>query len=558
MPYTNENYNNIRNFVLQQSMINSDYTQTFIEDVYSLLVDSKVIQNSKIDLKSRDLKSVPETLHNALVNLSADELKQIVREVVYQSSFRKYEACEQTTPQLNELTYHLLELDKSGNNEVLDLCSANGTFIARVLDSDASGHVQKAIYANEINYKFAYIAKLVSDIFGNGSTKVDISNEDIFKENLDVKFDKARIFTPLGIRVFMDEETSTCMFDDVPFRNIANSEWAFIDKALSYKKDSFRAVAMVLGKNLWENQTSLYRKRIIESGYLEGIIELPTKALPRTGVQLYLLVLSNDNKEVKFLDASSLTIKNKNRFSEREKVVTLDIGSILDAYFDCKNTKTIDETLELKNLTPSLVNVKKREIKNGVSLSELAEVFTGNQYTLKNFEGMISEDETGYSILRSNDIDDYIINLNNLIHINYDDTKFDKYCIKYGDVIITSKSSKVKVGVVDFEPKEKIIVTGGMIIVRPDVTKLNSSYLKVFLDSELGQQSIKAIQKGTVIISLNSRDLSEIKIPFVEMGKQEFIANQYQRKVSSLLALRNEASEIEKQILSLFDEAEGE
>lgn len=558
MPYTNENYNNIRNFVLQQSMMNPDYTQTFIEDVYSLLVDSKVIQNSKIDLKSRDLKSVPETLHDALVNLSADELKQIVREVIYQSSFRKYEGCEQTTPQLNELTYHLLELDKSGNNEVLDLCSANGTFIARVLDSDASDHVQKAIYANEINYKFAYIAKLVSDIFGNGSTKVNISNGDIFKENLDVKFDKARIFTPLGIKVFMDKETSTCMFDDVPFRKIANSGWAFIDKALSNKKDSFRAVAMVLGKNLWENQTSLYRKRIIESGYLEGIIELPTKALPCTGVQLYLLVLSNDNKEVKFLDASSLTIKNKNRFSEREKVVTLDVGSLLDAYFDCKNTKTIDETLELKNLTPSLVNVKKREIKNGVSLSELAEVFTGNQYTLKNFKGMISEDETGYSILRSNDIDDYIINLNNLIHINCEGTKFDKYCIKYGDVIVTSKSSKVKVGVVDFEPKEKIIVTGGMIIVRPDVTKLNSSYLKVFLDSKLGQQSIKAIQKGTVIISLNSKDLSEIKIPFVEMGKQEFIANQYQRKVSSLLALRNEASEIEKQILSLFDEAEGE
>ena len=110
----------------------------------------------------------------------------------------------------------------------------------------------------------------------------------------------------------------------------------------------------------------------------------------------------------------------------------------------------------------------------------------------------------------------------------------------------------------DFEPKEKIIVTGGMIIVRPDVTKLNPTYLKVFLDSKLGQQSIKAIQKGTVIITLNSRDLSEIKIPFVDMEKQEIIANQYQRKVASLLALRNEASEIEKQIFSLFNEAVGE
>lgn len=558
MPYTNENYNNIKNLVLQQSMMNTDYIQTFIEDVYSILVASKTIQNPKIDLESRDLKSVPESLHNALINLSLCELKDIVKEVLYQSAFRRYEACEHTTTQLNELTYHLLELDKSGNNEVLDLCSESGTFIARVLDSDASDHVQKVIYANEINNKLAYIAKLVSDIFGNGSTKVDIAVGDIFKDNLDVKFDKARIFTPLGVRVFMDEETSSSMFEDVPFRTIANSEWAFIDKALSNKKENFRAVAMVLGKNLRENHTSLYRKRIIENGYLEGIIELPTKVSPCTGVQLYLLVFSNDNKEVKFLDASLLTIKNKNRFSEREKVVTLDIGSILDSYFDCKNTKTIDETVELKNLTPSLVNAKKREIKNGVSLSEVAEVFTGNQYTLKNFAGMISEDETGYSILRSNDIDDYIINLNKIIHINYKETKFDKYCIQYGDVIVTSKSSKVKVGVVDFEPKEKIIVTGGMIIARPDVTKLNPTYLKVFLDSKLGQQSIKAIQKGTSIITLNSRDLSEIKIPFVDMEKQEIIANQYQRKVASLLALRNEASEIEKQIFSLLNETVGE
>ncbi len=558
MPYTNENYNNIKNIVLQQSMMNSDYAQTFIENVYSLLVSRNIIKNPKIDLESIELKSVPETLSNSLSDLSVDELKQMVREVLYQNSYRRYGAREHTTPQLNELTYRLLELDKSGDNEVLDLCTESGTFIARVLDSGASDCVQKTIYGREINNKFAYIAKLVSDIFGNDFTKVDISNGDIFKENFAVKFDKARIFIPLITRVFIDEESSSSMFNDVPFRTIANSGWAFIDKALSNKKDNFRAVAMVLGKNLWENQTSLYRKHIIENGYLEGIIELPTKVLPYTGVQLFLLVLSNNNKEVKFLDASSLTIKNKNRFSEREIVVTLDIGSILDAYFDCKNTKTINETLELKNLTPSLVTAKKREIKNGIRLSDLAEVFTGNQYTLKNFEGMISEDETGYSILRSNDIDNYIINSNNLIHINYEDTKFDKYCIKYGDVIVTSKSSKVKVGVVDFEPKEKIIVTGGMIIVRPDITKLNPTYLKVFLDSEFGQQSIKAIQKGTVIITLNAKDLSEIKIPFVEIEKQESISNQYQRKVASLLALRNEASEIEKQILSLFDEVEVE
>ena len=85
MPYTNENYNNIKNLVLQQSMMNTDYIKTFIEDVYSILVASKAIQNPKIDLESRDLKSVPEALHNALINLSLCELKNIVKEVLYQS-----------------------------------------------------------------------------------------------------------------------------------------------------------------------------------------------------------------------------------------------------------------------------------------------------------------------------------------------------------------------------------------------------------------------------------------------------------------------------------------
>ncbi len=49
--------------------------------------------------------------------------------------------------------------------------------------------------------------------------------------------------------------------------------------------------------------------------------------------------------------------------------------------------------------------------------------------------------------------------------------KFDKFAVKFGDVIVTSKSSKIKTVVIDIEPKEKILVTGGMLIVRPQSDK---------------------------------------------------------------------------------------
>lgn len=554
MPNPVNNFENIRSEILYKKISEPNFVKTFIEEVYSYLVDIKEIKNPIATIS----KTLSKTSNFNFSALSKDELKQLIKDVLYFDSFDRHEDFEYTSAQLNELTYLLLELNQSKNNDILDLCSRSGTFITTILDSKSDDNLQNTIYANECFEKYAYISKLISEIFNNGYTKVEVSNKDIFKEPLNIKFDKARIFAPFGIKKYLENKSEilTTIFEDVPFKSIVNSEWAFIDRALSNKKENFRAVAMVPGKNLWDIQSSLYRNHIIKNGYLEGIIELPAKVLPFTNLQLYLLILSNNNKNIKFIDASSLIIKNTSRFSKRERMVTLDIGSILDAYYDCNNIKTIEETLKLKNLAPSLVNIKKKEIKNGVPLCELAEVYAGNCYTLKNFQEMISEYETGYSILQSTDIDNYFINTENLVHIKYKDTKFDKYCIQYGDLVVTSKSSKVKVGVVDFDPKEKIIVTGGMIIVRPNKEKLNPIYLKVFLDSELGKQSLKAIQKGTTIIAINLKDFSEIKTPYIELKKQEIIAKQYQRKVSSLIALRNEANEIEEQLSSFLDEAE--
>ena len=138
------------------------------------------------------------------------------------------------------------------------------------------------------------------------------------------------------------------------------------------------------------------------------------------------------------------------------------------------------------------------------------------------------------------------------------DGKLDKYAIQNGDVIVTSKSSKVKVGVVDFEPKERIIVTGGMIIIRPNKEKLNPIYLKAFLDSELGQQELRMIQKGSIIVSINAKDLSNIDVPYLDIKKQEQIANSYQNNVSSLIALKEEAREIENKLKNILDEREAE
>ena len=561
MPSSIERHDSVKQVILDELKLNPDSLSLFLEASYMNLLDGGVIKKPSFNSEDfdPDYDSKRIEISKLISNLHGDDLKNLIKEIFFDFESRNFDV--HSTKQLNQIVYSLLGLDKTENNKIIDAFSSRGDFLITVLSPDfQDGQLQNCIYACNLNRNNGYISRLIADIFGNGSTVVEvIDDDDCFSNLSNIEFNRARIFGPLGIKSKARTlKSSTRLFDEIPNKTILNSEWEYIDAMFQKDIVDFRAVALVTGKNLWDSQTEAYRKSFIKSGYLEGIIELPQKALPNTGVHLFLLVLSNQNKQVKLLDASDLIIKNKNRFSEYERVANLDIGGILDQYFDDRCVKSIEEVLRFKNLTPSITNVKKKEIQNGVRLSDIADVFTGNQYTIKNFSGMLSDVETGYSILTSNDIADFYINLSSLRHINYSDGKLDKYAIQNGDVIVTSKSSKVKVGVVDFEPKERIIVTGGMIIIRPNKEKLNPIYLKAFLDSELGQQELRMIQKGSIIVSINAKDLSNIDVPYLDIKKQEQIAKSYQNNVSSLIALKEEAREIENKLKNILDERKTE
>ena len=270
-------------------------------------------------------------------------------------------------------------------------------------------------------------------------------------------------------------------------------------------------------------------------------------------IKLGMLIFSHDNREVKILDATEFTIKNKKQFKS-----VIDVERIYDAYIASNCPKhDAKELIDARNLLPSNIGINEVEIKNGVELGEMAEVFTGSQYTSRNFEDMFSKEPTGYRILTSSDIDNGLVNWKKLQSIKYEDTKFDKFAVKKGDVVVTSKSSKVKTVVVDIEHQEKILVTGGMIIVRPDQNKLNSTYLKMFLDSNLGQATLKQIQKGVAIITINSKDLKNILVPMVNIEEQNNKAESFNLKLAKILSYKREIEKLERSLLNAFEMDEG-
>ncbi len=165
--------------------------------------------------------------------------------------------------------------------------------------------------------------------------------------------------------------------------------------------------------------------------------------------------------------------------------------------------------------------------------------------TLSNFKDEIFDGESNYQILTSSDIQENgIINYEKLVHIG-GGKKYDKFVLQKGDVIVTAKSTRVKVAVINVEPTKKIVVTGGMIIIRPNKDKLDGTYLKLYLDSEKGRRALSAIQKGTTIVTISFENLLRLRLDLPPL--------EYQVDVASHYLVMNEQYESAKRKLDLME-----
>lgn len=497
---------------------------------------------------------VIKKLNSLFFELSLDGIRNLVYELLSGKNYSPKSFIENSNNYISELANDLLNIDDSGHI-VMDFGSGTGNFLANVYKyAHDNKFVLKELCGIEINVEQAHISKMALSILSDGSVnpRIIIGNA---LEKVNYRYTKAYVFPPLGMRKLLSVDArKSFLFNDLYLSNRNSGEWLFIDNMLGGLSGD-RAVALVAGRALFSNTDIEYRNRLIDSGWIEGIIELPSGSLSFTGIKVYMIVFSKGNERIKFVDASGvLGVENK-RYVNLE----LPVKKIEEMYYsDTVATKDAKELIDIPNLCPSTILLDVKKLDNGVELKELADIFIGNQYTLGVFEskGLLSDKNTGYRILTSSDIENGMVRWGSLRFINIKDDKFDKFAVHFGDVVVTSKSSKVKTAVVDIEPKEKILVTGGMLIVRPNQKKLNPTYLKMFMDSEMGQSALKSIQKGNVIVTITASGLSTVEIPLISPEKQKEKAERYNTKLSTLAAYKQEIERIENSLKNLFEEEE--
>ncbi len=468
-----------------------------------------------------------------------------MRELVLMAISGKFESPRflplSTNETLCSLVIHLL--DAKNGDTLLDAGSGRGGFLACAYDAlIKKGECLKAAKGIELNRDDVNLCNMAMSLLWVNALHPETEQGNALYDELG-EFDLGYLCPPFGLRLTGMENDLDSKYKGIFFSGRNSAEWAFIDRIL--RANPRRVVALAMTKALYNDADKEYRDHIIEEGLLEGVIELPSGALDGLGVRLCVLVFSKGNSRVKLVDGT--LGKERLRYPSE-----LAVEEIAHAYDEGKNSLTIEEAVACRNLTPSRALAKPVEGKNVIRLGDVASAFPGAQYTARNFEKMFTKKKTGYKILTSGDINDGFVDWASLQNIDYKDTKFDKFAVQKGDVVITSKSSKIKIAVVDIEPEEKILVTGGMIIVRPNAEKLDPTFLKIYLDSPDGQLAMKAIQKGVAIITLNAKDLTEIPIVKLDIDRQHKMAEVYNGKLSTLLALKKEIAKLENSLRNFY------
>lgn len=450
-----------------------------------------------------------------------------------------------SNPHLSELITNLLKIQKS--EIVCDFGSGSGSFLGFVAKNMDDPFFRHDLIGYEINSDSCILSKMVLEMCG---AKYIIQNLDYLTCQKVAPFDKGYVFPPFGIR-YVRNATKLSKESAVLINSRTSIEWLFVLKALENMKQSGKLVALLPEHTLFKASDSEVRHYLLEKGLIEGIISLPSNSFPNNNTKLALVVLSNNNKEFKYIDGEEL-LKDLPIKGLNSKEASRDIQV---AYDSNKVEKYQISNVEIVhfNLAHNAI-IKNIEDNDLPELDKVAEVYRGCAMTLSNFKGDIVESKSSYQILTSSDIDENgSIDFEKLTYIG-GDKKLDKHALEEGDVVLTSKSTKVKVAVIKDKPDRKIIVTGGMIVVRPHKGELNGTYLKLYLDSEKGRQQLSMIQKGTVIVTISFENFQKIKLDLPKIKEQEAFEKEYDYHSKLLKKKKEELKQIEEAFANFINE----
>jgi type I restriction enzyme M protein len=512
-----------------------------------------VNQNEKVILNNLKVLSIrfieEETFQNLISvfnNMSNSELADLL--LISNSKLDN-----NITPlSLSKLALELLELND--NDSVLDLCSGYGLFLTEA----NKYNVTCSLHGREINTVSFIISQIVLYLKGIDS---EIKRKDVLIEKENDSFDKVFSNFPFLMKLdrhkfdLINKTTNQKFKYDYDLR--VSSDWIFVSRIINSMKKDGKGIAIMADGPLYKSQDADFRKELINSGYVEAIIQLPERLLFNTQISITMLVLSRDRNrsQVKVIDASQIYSKGRrmNELTEENIETILNMYRSDEHFINLKEIENNNYLLSPRRYSNQIT------IDNPIKVGDFAlDIFRGVQITAKELDQGVVDDHTyDYQVLNLSDINENKIDYSGLQKVKLDGDKWDKYLLQDKDLVLSAKGSTFKTSIVEINEDEKIIASGNLMVVRINQEKINPYYVKVFLDSPLGRKVINSVQTGSVLISIGKKMLEDMEIPYIALEKQNVIASKYLAYVDELDYYFKKQNKLQNQIDNLFEDEMG-
>lgn len=497
---------------------------------------------------------VESNLYNILKyldNLSEKEIIDIICEDY--GMFSRYNIS--TPKSINELTYQIFEKNNN-NSEILDICSYTGNFLTYY----AKRKNNYNFTGIEINTKSNIIAQEKMNALKVGNKLIE---NNVFGYKFTKKYDKVFCNYPFGLKFnqsdldLINKNHNELKYE---FTGRISSCWAFVNSVINSLSKDGKGIAVMNNAGLYKLPDAEYRKLLVDNGLIEAVISLPEKIFaPYTSIPVTLLVLSRNNKQIKFINAEKMILnKTTSRFMNE-----LDVEEILKEYntnSNTSNTKIVNlEDVKNNNYslyTSNYMEIEKIEIKNPMKLNTICkDIYRGYQVSsneIKQYSENINGREE-YQIVNITNITDGNID-SDLTKIYPETDKMDKYLLQDKDLLVSSKGTLSKFAVVEIKNNEKYIPSGNFTILRLDTNFINPYYLKIFFESNKGTAIINSIKSGGILPAINLSQFKEINVPVPSIEEQNRIVNRYLAKTDEIKMIKNKLNKLEENLIDIANE----
>ena len=453
---------------------------------------------------------------------------EILKNIVLSANEYLNEKVNEPTPE-SVVKLAVRMLDSKSGNEVVDLGCGLGGFLVGAAKAMPDAKFQ----GYEIDPDKRNIAAMKADLIG-GQMDVNIRNVfHLLREDGGRRYDRVFFNYPFGVKLRnlgIEKDLLENLEEEYPgISKTSTAEWFYNVLMLELMKEDGKAVAIMTNGCMWNRTDMHVRKMFVEAGLVEAVISLPEKMFSYMNVSISMVVLSKNNRSVKLIDATNLYKPGRriNEFSED------DLKKICAAFDeDTEYGETISlEELRSNEYALSLSKYRKnqKEFENGVPFGSVIKSITrGATITAKELDEVNAHGVTRMKYLALSNIQDGMIVEDELTCLTKIEPKYEKYCIKNHNLILSKNGNPYKIAVAEIDKNNKVLASSNLYIIELDEDRADPYYIKAFFESEQGKDLLESISVGATVMNIGVDSLKSVVIPLPDMEKQKQIAQKLQ------------------------------